>query len=73
MELPFDRFLNLVHFFATNGAEEKDRDQFDVRLHLPPPELRGTAAAVPDSSPWSKAHEEEALGGLVAALSGGGG
>jgi hypothetical protein len=71
MVLPFDRFLNLVYHFATEDAEEADKNKFDVRLYKP--DARAIAsgkAARDDRSPWSKKNEESALSGLVAALGG---
>jgi hypothetical protein len=73
MELPADRFFNLVYYFATEDAEEAAKNRFDVRLHMPDARARRRAAerGAPDaSSPWSKENEEAALGGLVAALRG---
>jgi len=72
MALPFDRFLNLVYFFATEDSEEKDKDKFDVRLNLPDARTRARrpAASIVRSSPWSKENEESALHGLAAALGG---
>jgi hypothetical protein len=68
VKLPFDRFLNLVHFFMIDGAEEKDRNSFEMRLNKPPVALVGQAP--PPSSPWSQQNEESALHGLAAALGG---
>jgi hypothetical protein len=72
MALPLDRFLNLVYFFVTDGAEQQEKDKFDVRLNMPDERARRKAAVqgVDRSSPWSKENEEAALSGLVTALSG---
>lgn len=72
MALPLDRFLNLTYYFATEDAEPKEKDKFDVRLNLPDERARRKAAAqgIPESSPWSKKNEESALSGLVGALTG---
>jgi hypothetical protein len=72
MGLPMDRFLNLVYFYATEDAEEKDRTKFDLRLNLPDERARRkmSEGVIDESSPWSKKNEERALGGLVAALTG---
>jgi hypothetical protein len=70
MALPLDRFLNLTYFFATENAEEKEKDKFDLRLNKPDARAIKTGKAVSDASPWSKKNEESALGGLVAALTG---
>ena len=71
MALPFARYLNLVYFWATEDAEEKDRNRFDVRLNMPDERARRTGAAVSKDSPWSKENEERALSGFVASLKGG--
>jgi hypothetical protein len=73
MALPFPRFLNLVYFFATEDAEEKEKNSFDVRLRLPDARARATGAATREDSPWSKENEERALGGLLAQMTGGDG
>jgi hypothetical protein len=70
VKLPFDRFLNLIYFCATDDAEEKEKDKFDVRLNLPDARARQKGAATSRNSPWSKANEESALGDFVSALSG---
>lgn len=72
MALPMDRFLNLVYYFATEDAEQQDKDKFDVRLNMPDERARKKAKTdgLDKSSPWSKQNEESALSGLVAAISG---
>jgi len=70
MRLPFDRFLNLVYYFATEDADPKERDRFDMRLHLPTRRARERGAATAEGSPWSKRAEEQALAGFVAQLKG---
>jgi hypothetical protein len=65
-----DRFLNLVYYFATDDAEPKEKDKFDMRLNMPDASARRRGAATTPGSPWSKEGEESALGGLVAALRG---
>lgn len=69
MALPFDRFLNLIYFWATEDAEPKEKDKFDVRLNLPDARARERGTAV-KTGPWSPEAETAALGGLVAALTG---
>jgi hypothetical protein len=71
MALPLDRFLNTVYMFMVDGAEQKDIDQFEVRLNTPPAGM--AAVALPETSPWSAKNEASALGGLAAALGGGAG
>jgi hypothetical protein len=70
MALAFDRLLNLVYFWATEDAEEADRDRFDVRLNKPDERARRRGAAALDQGPWSPEAERAALGGLVASLTG---
>lgn len=67
MELPLDRFLNLVYHYATDGADEKERNKFDVRLNMPIPGVV-RSRVVTESSPWSSKNEAAALGNLAAAL-----
>jgi hypothetical protein len=72
MALPFDRFLNLTYHYATDDADPREKDRFDIRLNLPDERARRKAATegIPESSPWSKRNEEASLSGFVAALSG---
>jgi hypothetical protein len=71
MRLPIDRFLNLLYFWATENAEDKDRRKFDTKLNLPDsrPGKRLRQAARPDS-PWSKDNEERSLALFAAQLKG---
>lgn len=73
MALSLDRFLNLTYYFATEDAEPKEKDKFDIRLNLPDERARKKAIVegIPASSPWSKANEEASLSAFVAQLSGG--
>jgi len=70
MKLPFDRFLNLIYYFATEDADPKEKDRFDMRLNLPTARARARGTATAEGSPWSKRAEEQALSGLVAQLKG---
>lgn len=70
LKMPMDRFLNLVYRFATEDAEQKEKDKFDVRLNKPDARAIARGAAQRDDSPWSKKNEEAALSGLVGALTG---
>lgn len=70
MALPFDRFLNLAYFYATEDAEEKEKDKFDLKLNKPDAKAIARGAPLRPDSPWSKENEEAALGGFVAALTG---
>jgi len=75
MLMPMDRFLNLTYQFATENADETEREKFDIKLQMPV--VRGGAVQqarttdFADESPWSKQNEESALSGLVGALTGG--
>ena len=70
MVLPFDRFLNLVYFYAVEDAEESEKDKFDVKLNKPDAKAIARGATERPDSPWSKENEEAALSGLVAAMTG---
>jgi len=69
MRLSMNRFLNLVYFWATEDAEEKDKVKFDVKLNMPDAKRAARAASNPDS-PWSKRNEENALAAFTAQLAG---
>jgi len=71
MALPLDRLLNLTYFYATENAEESEKDQFDIKLHMPDKKAREAGTISPDS-PWAPENEKAALAGFVASLSGGG-
>jgi hypothetical protein len=70
MALALDRFLNLMYFFATENAEEDEKNKFDIQLYKPTEKARLTGAALAPGSPWSKENEEAALAGFAAALGG---
>lgn len=65
MQLNTNRFFNLVYSFLIDGASQEDIDKFDRRLAMPPPSER---KKVQRRGPWSAEAEQNALGGLVAAL-----
>lgn len=69
MGMPIDRFLNLVYFWATEDAAEKDKTRFDVKLNMPDTRPGRLNADRPDS-PWTKENEERALATLVGQLAG---
>src|SRR3546814_6580102 len=53
MELPIDRLLNLVYFWATrNAQDEQTLAKFDRKLWMPP-----KGEEPPAESPWSAANE----------------
>jgi len=64
MDLPIDRMLNLIYFWATrNAPDERALAKFDRKLWMPP---KGEEA--PAESPWSAANETSAFQALKAAL-----
>lgn len=64
MDLPIDRLLNLIYFWATrNAQDEATLAKFDRKLWMPP---KGEEA--PAESPWSAANETSAFKALKAAL-----
>ena len=69
MELPFDRFLNKVYYFAIENADPKDRVRFDVRLNMPDVKAVKAGKAI-TAGPWSPEAETAALGSLAAQLTG---
>src|SRR3546814_13725564 len=57
MELPIDRLLNLVYFWATrNAQDEQTLAKFDRKLWMPP-----KGEEPPAESPWSAANETSAF------------
>jgi hypothetical protein len=70
MALNMNRFLNLAYHWATEDAEEKEKDKFDVRLNLPDKRARERGTAIQPGSKWSKENEEAALSGFVASMTG---
>lgn len=57
MDLPIDRMLNLIYFWATrNAQDEQTLAKFDRKLWMPP---KGEEA--PPESPWSAANETDAF------------
>ena len=67
MALPLDRFLNLIYYYATEGATSDDRQKFDNKLNMPPVGVQRLSEA----SPWTKQNEEASLSSLAAAVGGG--
>jgi hypothetical protein len=64
-----NRFLNLVYFWATENADEKDLNRFKMRLNTPDAKRAKRAASGPDS-PWSKQNEENSLALFTSQLQG---
>ena len=64
LDLPMDRFLSLVYWWWTEGADDQARQRFDARLWMPP------KGEVPDKrSPWSAENETSAFKALKAGVS----
>lgn len=67
LELPADRFLNKIYWWAIRHAQEQeDLDRFDRHLWIPPKGVRA-----PAGSPWSAEAETAAFQNLAAAINGG--
>lgn len=63
-ELPIDRMLNLIYYWATrNAQDEQALAKFDRKLWLPPKGIEP-----PKESPWSAENETNAFKALKAAL-----
>lgn len=65
LDLPLDRFVNLIYWWAIRDAEPEEIPKFDQRLWRPPP---GVAPA--PGSPWSAEAETAAFKGFAAAFKG---
>lgn len=63
MDLPLDRFLNLIYWWLTQEGSEDEVRKFDTRLWQPP---KGVAPA--PSSPWSPEAETAAFASFAKAL-----
>ena len=62
-DMPVSRFVHLVQYWATEGAEsEADLRQFEARLWMPPP------GVVVDRGPWSPDAENKSFAALKASL-----
>lgn len=55
LDLPFDRLLSVVYYWATQEADEQEVQKFDTRLHRPPP------GVVPTTGPWTAEAETAAF------------
>ena len=67
IDLPMDRFCNLVYYWLTRGADPRRRDEIDRTLERPP---AGATATLDDSgSPWSAESELSAFSTAAAAAS----
>lgn len=57
LELPWDRFLNLIHWFLTrNAGEAKDIEDWERHLWMPP-----VGVEAPAGTPWSVESQESAM------------
>ncbi len=52
LELPFDRFLNTVYYWAIRNGDEDSIKKFDRKLWMPE-----KGAEIPAESPWSAENE----------------
>jgi len=64
MDLPVDRFLNLVYHFLTRNGTQEEIDKVDRTLWMPP---KGVAVS---RGPWSKEAEAKAFDAFAAEFSG---
>jgi hypothetical protein len=65
LELPFDRFCNIVYFWLVQGRDEEDVRQLDLDLNAPLP-----GRPDPASGPWEPQEELAAFQAAQAAVSG---
>jgi hypothetical protein len=65
LEMPFERFLNLVYAWYTEGMDETEIAKFDAKLWMP---VKG--AEIPKESPWSPENEQKAFSQFKAAVNG---
>lgn len=63
LELDFDRYLNLVYAWYTDGMDEAQIAKFDARLWMPP-----KGAPIPKESPWSPENETAAFAAFKASV-----
>lgn len=61
-ELSIERFANFIWWWATHGAESKEKDKFRARLWQPP------KGVVPEKGPWSAEEETKAFSALKKSL-----
>lgn len=66
MELPVDRFFNLVYFWLVDGADQDEIAKFDAKLWIPPVGTKHMPKKA--VGPWAPDAETAALGDLAAAL-----
>lgn len=65
LDLPMDRFANLVYFWITKDADPDEVPKFDNRLWRPPPGMLPAPG-----SPWSPENETSAFRSLAAQVKG---
>lgn len=61
LDLPLDRFINLIWYYLTKGATPESVEKFKARLWIPP-----KGAEIPRESPWSAENEMAAFNTLMA-------
>jgi hypothetical protein len=66
LDLPLDRFLNLIYYWLVREAHEDEVAKFDTRLWRPP---KGVKPA--PGSPWSAERESAAFAGFASQVRGG--
>lgn len=59
LELPLDRFLNTVYYWATRNGDEDSIKKFDRKLWIPE-----KGKEIPRESPWSAENETNAFKAL---------
>ena len=64
-DLPVQRLCSYVWWFITRNAEDKDREDFRIKVWRPPPQ---STAPIPKDSPWSAENETKAFSSLKSAL-----
>lgn len=64
MDLPIDRFLNLVYWFIVREGDPEDIEKFKIRLWRPPPGVE------PTSGPWSPEAETQSFRAFSAQVKG---
>lgn len=65
LELEFERFLNLVYAWYTDGMDEQEIAKFDAKLWIPP-----KGKPIPAESPWSAENERKAFAQFKTAVNG---
>lgn len=64
LDLPVDRLLSVIYFWATKDGDESGKARFDTRLYMPP---KGVAPTV---GPWTAEAETSAFSSFKAQMTG---